>query len=174
MLNWLEGASHQCEMIPAFKACRRQFGLSHVCSGVKSGNHHRPGSLPLCPQQQTLARAPGRSVLCHKLTRTSLRAISGFSELYFGQPSPNRLHRGRRLAAHRTRKSYPGCLSAPENKCSTSRSHPLESLRGHRLQVPRPPPLLFGTMHRQTFIELRLHGWNIFPAGAHCISSRTH
>jgi hypothetical protein len=156
MLNWLEGASHQCEMIPAFKACRRQFGLSHVCSGVKSGNHHRPGSLPLCPQQQTLARAPGRSVLCHKLTRTSLRAISGFS------------------AAHRARKSYPGCLSAPENKCSTSRSHPLESLRGHRLQVPRPPPLLFGTMHRQTFIELRLHGWNIFPAGAHCISSRTH
>jgi hypothetical protein len=66
------------------------------------------------------------SELAHRwLPRTSLRAISGFS------------------AAHRARKSYPGCLSAPENKCSTSRSHPFEPLRGGRLQVPRPLAFAF-------------------------------
>src|SRR5713226_631655 len=34
-------------------------------------------------------------------------------------------------------------------------------------------PLLFGAMYRQNFVELRLHGRNIFPLGAHCISSGT-
>src|SRR6185312_7812161 len=32
-------------------------------------------------------------------------------------------------------------------------------------------PLLFGAMRSQNFVDLCLHGWNIFPRGAHCISS---